>query len=112
LIDRYYFSTMAYQGARGIVVESIRQMNEAFAPRPDLVLILSVSPKQAMTRLLHERGAGDLFEREEYLTQVAQLFCSFQGKDICHIDASLEREKVQEAIRAQVMRLLNNRVHG
>ncbi len=37
LIDRYYFSTMAYQGARGIDVEEIRKLNEEFAPVPDLV---------------------------------------------------------------------------
>ena len=45
LLDRYYFSTIAYQGARGGDVEAIRRMNEAVAPRPDLVLLIDFEPE-------------------------------------------------------------------
>ncbi|MBE0710800.1 MAG: dTMP kinase, partial [Candidatus Aminicenantes bacterium] len=31
VLDRYYFSTIAYQGAKGIDMGKIRRMNEAFA---------------------------------------------------------------------------------
>lgn len=106
LIDRYYISTMAYQGARGLDVEYIRQINEAFAPIPDLVLILTLPPAQAIARLIQERGTGDLFEQEEYLTKVAAIFHSLCGKNICHIDASQERETVQTVIRTKVQALI------
>ena len=39
LMDRYYFSTAAYQGALGLDPEQIRLENETFAPIPDRVLI-------------------------------------------------------------------------
>ena len=39
LMDRYYYSTMAYQAAAGIDVNRIRKDNE-FAPKPDIVLSL------------------------------------------------------------------------
>ncbi|OJH38425.1 dTMP kinase [Cystobacter ferrugineus] len=40
IVDRYYFSTAAYQGARGFDPEKILQMNEEFAPPPDLLVFL------------------------------------------------------------------------
>src|SRR5437867_7178584 len=36
-IDRYYISSMAYQGALGLDPEFIRAENEKIAPRPDLI---------------------------------------------------------------------------
>src|SRR3954467_7924376 len=40
ILDRYYFSTAAYQGAHGADPEIILSRNEAFAPQPDLLVIL------------------------------------------------------------------------
>ncbi len=88
VLDRYYFSTVAYQGAKGIDPESIRKRNEAFAVRPDLVFILDVAAGEGLERI-EERGEKDmLFEREEYLVKVRQLFNSFRGKNIYHIDGT------------------------
>src|SRR5687768_52761 len=71
LMDRYYFSTMAYQGALGIDPEHIRRLNEVFAPVPDLVFILLIPPTEALARIRQSRGqADDVFEREEYLKSV------------------------------------------
>ena len=42
ILDRYYFSTMAYQGARGFDPAEIRRRNEEFAPVPDWLFILDV----------------------------------------------------------------------
>src|ERR1700760_2647970 len=35
IVDRYYFSTAAYQGARGRDPVELLRINEAFAPKPD-----------------------------------------------------------------------------
>ena len=43
ILDRYYFSTMAYQGVRGFDPQEIRRVNEEFAPQPDLLLLLDLS---------------------------------------------------------------------
>ncbi|NBV87403.1 MAG: dTMP kinase, partial [Verrucomicrobia bacterium] len=50
LLDRYYFSNAAYQGARGADPEAILAVNEAFAPQPDLVLLLDCPPAQTLAR--------------------------------------------------------------
>ena len=50
LMDRYYYSTMAYQSAAGIDVNRIRRDNE-FAPKPDIVLIFDLPADLAMRRV-------------------------------------------------------------
>src|SRR5437773_1236000 len=51
LLDRYYPSTAAYQGARGIEPEKILEENERFAPKPDLVLLLDFDPAGGIGRV-------------------------------------------------------------
>ncbi|HDJ22747.1 MAG TPA: dTMP kinase, partial [Candidatus Aminicenantes bacterium] len=82
LLDRYYFSTMAYQGARGLNVDEIKRKNEAFAPRPDLVFILLVEPKLSLQRITSRQRKEILFEEESYLTKVNKLFASFKEENI------------------------------
>jgi dTMP kinase len=99
ILDRYYFSTIAYQGAKGIDPESIRQQNEKFAIRPDLVFIMDVDAGQGLERIA-DRGKKDmLFEREEYLVKVRQLFKSFLGEHIHHIDAAQPVEEISKQIK-------------
>jgi dTMP kinase len=98
ILDRYYFSTVAYQGAKGIDPESIRKRNEAFAVRPDLVFILDVAAGKGLKRI-EDRGQKDmLFEREDYLAKVRQIFISFRGDNIHHIDAAQSIERISKQI--------------
>src|SRR5437868_980350 len=55
ILDRYYFSMAAYQGARGVDPDSILTENEAFAPQPDLLIVLDLSPRTGIGRI-NERG--------------------------------------------------------
>jgi dTMP kinase len=109
ILDRYYFSTIAYQGAKGIDPESIRMRNEAFVVRPDLVFILDVAVEQGLERI-EDRGQKDmLFEREDYLVKVRQLFRSFRGDNIHHIDATLPIEHIAEQIENITLEFLESR---
>ena len=108
ILDRYYFSTMAYQGAKGIDPESIRERNEAFAVKPDLVFILDVEPDRGLERIA-DRGQKDLlFEREDYLAKVRQIFISLQGDFIYHIDATQSIEHMAEQIEEITINLLQS----
>nr|MBC8357485.1 dTMP kinase [Candidatus Aminicenantes bacterium] len=51
ILDRYYYSTIAYQGAKGINKERIKRMNEEFVVEPDLVFILDINPKKGIERI-------------------------------------------------------------
>lgn len=106
VMDRYYFSSMAYQGALGIDPERIREKNEAFAPRPHLTLILDVVPDTGVTRIRARRDVPNTFERVDYLSKVRELFLSFCGKDVVSIDASGDTASVQEEIWRRVAEVL------
>ncbi|MBN2265677.1 MAG: dTMP kinase, partial [Candidatus Aminicenantes bacterium] len=86
VLDRYYFSTIAYQGAKGIDPERIRRMNEAFAVRPDLVIVIHVDAADGLARIRGRKTRDELFERQDYLVRVAGLFRRFAGPHIVHID--------------------------
>jgi len=98
ILDRYYFSTIAYQGAKGIDPESIRERNEVFVVKPDLVFIMDVAAGQGLERIEDREQRDMLFEREDYLAKVRQLFKSFHGDNIHHIDATLSIERIAEQI--------------
>jgi dTMP kinase len=86
ILDRYYFSTMAYQGARGINPERIRRDNEKFAVKPDMVFILDVEASRGLKRIEDRKKKDMLFEKEEYLVKVREIFRSIEGKNIFHIN--------------------------
>jgi dTMP kinase len=107
LMDRYYFSTIAYQGALGIDPDHIRRLNEAFAPVPDVVLLLLVSPAQGLARIRRARGRADeVFEQEEYLQRVQENFCAMTGSHIHPIDGDQPIDAVTAALQQEVAALL------
>lgn len=90
IMDRYYLSNIAYQGALGLDTNEIRQMNEEFAPIPDVVIILDVAPSIGQSRLVNGRKEKpNHFENEEYLEKVREQFQSMQHhKNVQVIDGS------------------------
>jgi dTMP kinase len=108
LMDRYYFSTIAYQGALGIDPEHIRRLNEAFAPVPDLVLLLMVPPARALERIRQARGqADDVFEREDHLNKVNCVYRTLKGPHVHPIDAGQPIEIVTAAMRQKIQETLS-----
>jgi dTMP kinase len=108
LTDRYYFSTIAYQGALGIDPEAIRRCNEAFAPLPDVVFVLLLSPAQALARIRASRpGGGDAFEQEAYLTRVDALFRALRGPYICPIEADQPMDDVTAIMQQKLQEILS-----
>ena len=109
LTDRYYFSTAAYQGAGGSDPAAIFAAN-AFAPEPDLVLLLTLPVGEGVARIRDLRGETlNDFERQEQLEKVAALFASFPHDCIVRIQAARPVAAVQAAIREAVRPLLVHR---
>lgn len=102
ILDRYYFSTIAYQGAKGLDPDWIRALNEEFAVRPDLVFILDVAAGKGLKRIENRKKKDKLFEREEYLVKVREIFKSLKGKNIIHLNG----EKTQEEISRDVEKIV------
>ena len=106
VLDRYYFSTIAYQGAKGIDPRRIRRMNEAFAVKPGLVIILDIAAGEGLARIAGRKTRDKLFERADYLARVAKIFKNFRGPGILHLDGRGDRLSVGRAIWARVATLL------
>ena len=51
ITDRYYYSSVAYQGALGLDPDRILAQNEVMAVRPDLTVILTLPVDEALARL-------------------------------------------------------------
>ena len=100
LMDRYYFSTTAYQGALGLNWGNILKMNEEFAPMPDRVYIFTAPLDMCMDRIRKSRSSGpDSFEKLEYLKKVQEIFDTFNGPQFFRIDST----NSQEAVHAQIL---------
>jgi dTMP kinase len=107
LLDRYYFSTMAYQGALGIDPEIIRRLNKIFAPVPDLVFILLIPPAEALKRIREGRGqTEDAFEREDYLKRVDGIFRTLKGTHIHSIAADQSSAVVTSILQEKIQAFL------
>lgn len=97
--DRYYFSTIAYQGALGIEPQQIKTMNEAFAIKPDLVFYLEIKPGLGLKRIeVGRKEKRDAFEKEHYLVKVKEIFDSFNDPFIKKINGSLPLDSIQKDI--------------
>ncbi len=94
ILDRYYLSTAAYQGARGADPAEIIARNEAFAPQPDLVLLLDIDPLGGTGRILHRGDQPDDFEAVTYLARVREIFLSLPQPFIRRINATRPVEEV------------------
>lgn len=112
LTDRYYFSTAAYQGAAGHDPAKILATNEKFAPLPDLVLLLTLTPAESVHRIKMLRGESlNDFEGEDSLTKVAAIFDSFDMDYIAKINASVSPDEVHREIISKVNKILAGRNH-
>ena len=106
LCDRYFLSTIAYQGALGFDPQDILERNN-FAPRPDTVLLFQIPVQQGRDRIEQSRGEQtNDFEKEEMLQKVARIFNSLDLPYIHRLDASLSIEDVQQNIIEHVNLLL------
>ncbi len=97
ICDRYYLSTMAYQGARGMDMAEIRRRNRPF-PVPDIAFLLELPVYAAVERITGNRGeALNNFEKEEYLGRVAENFRAMNDPFIIRLDASVSQEELIDA---------------
>ena len=71
ILDRYYHSTIAYQGALGMDIEKIVEDNRKIAPVPEATFILDIPVEVSSKRIGYRRNS---FENPEYLEEVRQIY--------------------------------------
>jgi dTMP kinase len=99
LTDRYYLSTVAYQGARGLDPVQILRDSEAEFPLPDLALLFEIEPEVALERV---GGRGEpldaTFEQREFLERVAANYRAVDRPYLARIDARRPEDAVHAAV--------------
>lgn len=104
ILDRYYFSTACYQGARGFDIQKILKLNQAFAPEPDLTFIIDVEVKTGLGRIAKNRKSKvKLFEKEPFLEKVRKNYLSLHGPKLRFIDGNQDLETAF----SQIKKILN-----
>lgn len=104
LSDRYLYSSMAYQGERGLDLEWIRLINR-FAPRADLSIYLDVPPEVGIKRMRRRRRT--VFEVLPLQQRIRELYLRFvEEGELLLIDGNRTFSEVQRDIREAVLNLL------
>ncbi|GAA5510375.1 dTMP kinase [Novipirellula caenicola] len=75
VVDRYFYSTVAYQGIRGADTDALLAEMRTEFPIPDLTLFFDLPVAVALQRISETRGdAPNEFEQEEALTEIRKSF--------------------------------------
>jgi len=92
--DRYYYSTVAYQGAMGLDVNWIINLNKYFR-KPDLAIYLDVSLETALKRISGRRSVWSEYEQGDFLFRVREIYLKLIEKgELVRVDAERDLEKV------------------
>jgi dTMP kinase len=99
--DRYFLSTVAYQGARGLDWREILRESESRFPLPDLALVLTVDAGVGLARVRARANTPEpAFEREGYLARVAEIFAAIERDYVVRVDAARDATAVRAALVA------------
>ncbi len=98
--DRYYHSTLAYQGAAGVDVGWLGDL-QRFALKPDLVILLDVDPGRSLMRV--SGRTLTVFENRDYLSRVRDLYLGFAREGEMKV---VDTSKPVDEVEAEVQRLV------
>ena len=99
ILDRYFYSTIAYQGARGADVPTVSDEMHRLFPTPDAVYLLDVEPLVGIHRIANDRGEEpNHFEDRDSLGQARAIFNQMRDESICRINGVLSIVSVHEQI--------------
>ena len=103
ILDRYYWSTAAYQGARGAKVNEVLEFNESTFPVPDLVLLLDLPVETGQGRIRVRGDQPNSFEDSVTQEKIKKIFLQLPSKSRARceiVDASKPwREVSRECLR-------------
>ncbi len=108
ICDRYYYSSLAYQGSE-TDFEWVRAMNLGCPEirRPDLCIFLDLEPSVSLSRIAASRESTEIYEKQELLEKFRARFLGvfemLKNTDkVAIVDASRSIEEVAEAVYRSV----------
>ena len=75
VLDRYYYSTAAYQASEDFSPQEILSLNlEKKFPKPDLLFYINIQPELAFKRISSRNDQKEIFESIDELTKINSNF--------------------------------------
>jgi len=106
LCDRYWLSTVAYQGARGFATDEIMRNSEAEFPIPDLALIFEITADEGLARVNARGGRSEpVFEEIEFQKKVEKNFAALERGWIVRVNARPAVEVIHDDVVDRVRAL-------
>ena len=111
--DRYYYSSLAYQGATlGYETVAALNLDNESIRTPDLCVFLDLTPEKSLERIGKRGEATEIYENFDYLTKTRAMFFDVferlraRGERIAIIDASGSVSEVSERVLEAVLGIL------
>ena len=104
--DRCIYSSLAYQGAAGLDLDWIEEINN-FALPSDLAFYISVPPEVVVNRIRRKKSVMERLETQRKVEKVYMKFVD-DGKLVV-IDGNRRKGEVEEDILGAVLKFIENR---
>ena len=112
ICDRYYYSSLAYQGSL-VDYGWVKALNTECPEirHPDLCIFLDLTPTESMKRISAGRESTEIYENEETLTRVREAFMRVIDDmsavdNIVTVNAATDISSISEKIFEQVRKIL------
>lgn len=105
ILDRYYPSMIAYQGAAGVAVDQLMRDN-GFAPAPDALILLDIDPAEGIQRIFARGDTPNAFETFDTLNACRRIFLDMDVPKLV-IDANKSPDEVFDEAMLYVLRAVS-----
>ena len=113
--DRYYYSSLAYQGAAlGYDTVAALNLDNNSIRTPDLCIFLDLTPEKSLERIGKRGEEAEIYENFDYLTKTRAMFfdvfekLTARGEKIAVIDAYGSVEEVAERVLSAALDIFDN----
>ena len=103
--DRYVYSSLAYQGAAGLDLKWIEEINRLALP-PDLAIFIGVPPEVVVKRIRRKKSVMERLETQRRVREVYMKFVE-NGK-LVPVDGNRRKDEVAKDILTVVLDFLKN----
>lgn len=110
ITDRYYFSTVAYQGARGFDPNELLKQNEAIAIEPNLLVVIDLDPQTALARVGNRDGRTNDFETIKQQEESRKIFLAIRKPYLVRLDGHTPPRELRDQILVAFSRFAVERI--
>ncbi len=105
ILDRYFYSSIAYQGIRGCDIDKLEQTVREGIEVPDIAFIMDIAPELAAYRISKRDGKANEFERIEDLEKVGKIYSAVAKHDpvAMIIDSSVSVQAIHNQVLEAVI---------